>query len=299
MSVSEHEFSDLVSFAVASQSQAAAQVAGFARAAALIRSAEALLISAGAGMGVDSGLPDFRGPEGFWRAYPAFKGRQFHEMSNPRWFVDDPVLAWGFFGHRLNLYRAAVPHGGFAILRKWAERCPSFFVFTSNVDGQFAKAGFDADALVECHGTITMLQCTDSTCAQPLWPARDLVVDVDPETIRATSPLPLCPTCGKLARPNILMFGDGEWRDERTSEQEARLNAWLRENRGKKIVAIEMGAGLAVPTVRVTSERLSDALVRINPREPEVPRDADVGLPFGALHALTEIDRHLEHEEQK
>lgn len=294
MSVSEipAEFADLVSFAIASQESQQAQVA-FARAAALIRSADALLISAGAGMGVDSGLPDFRGPEGFWRAYPAFRGKQFHEMSNPRWFVDDPKLAWGFFGHRMNLYRAAVPHGGYTILRKWAETRPSF-VFTSNVDGQFLKAGFDADALVECHGTITMLQCVDSACVQELWPTADLVVDVDPDTIRATSPLPTCPTCGKLARPNILMFGDGTWRDERTSEQEARLNAWLAQHRGKRIVAVEMGAGLAVPTVRMTSEQLSDALVRINPREPEVPRDADdVGLPHGAFHALTEIDKLL------
>ena len=49
----------------------------------------ALLIGAGAGMGVDSGLPDFRGPEGFWRAYPAFRGRRFEEMSNPVWFDRD------------------------------------------------------------------------------------------------------------------------------------------------------------------------------------------------------------------
>ena len=44
---------------------------GFQRAAALVASADALLVCAGAGMGVDSGLPDFRGDEGFWRAYPA------------------------------------------------------------------------------------------------------------------------------------------------------------------------------------------------------------------------------------
>jgi NAD-dependent SIR2 family protein deacetylase len=42
-----------------------------ARAVEIVKEAEALLICAGAGMGVDSGLPDFRGPEGFWRAYPA------------------------------------------------------------------------------------------------------------------------------------------------------------------------------------------------------------------------------------
>ena len=59
---------------------------------------EALLIGAGAGMGVDSGLPDFRGTSGFWKTYPPLQklGIQFQEMANPRWFREDPQLACGF-----------------------------------------------------------------------------------------------------------------------------------------------------------------------------------------------------------
>src|SRR5580698_8516349 len=89
------------------------------RAAEVIRAADALLIGAGAGMGVDSGLPDFRGDEGFWKAYPPFRGRSFAEISQPSWFRNDPVQAWGYFGHRLNLYREKTPHAGFGILRHW------------------------------------------------------------------------------------------------------------------------------------------------------------------------------------
>src|ERR1700692_2480193 len=94
------------------------------QAAASIASADALLIGAGAGMGVDSGLPDFRGNEGFWKAYPPFRGRKFVEISNPYWFRSDPKLAWGFFGHRMHLYRSATPHRGFEILHRWAEKMP-------------------------------------------------------------------------------------------------------------------------------------------------------------------------------
>ena len=63
-----------------------------------IRGTEALLIGAGAGMGVDSGLPDFRGNQGFWKAYPPYQklGLDFVSLANPRWFRDDPSLAWGF-----------------------------------------------------------------------------------------------------------------------------------------------------------------------------------------------------------
>jgi NAD-dependent SIR2 family protein deacetylase len=105
-------------------SDASATGALYRQAADVVRAADALLIGAGAGMGVDSGLPDFRGPEGFWQAYPPFRGRQFAELSNPHWFRADPSLAWGFFGHRLNLYRTAAPHPGFDILRQWGEARP-------------------------------------------------------------------------------------------------------------------------------------------------------------------------------
>jgi len=138
--------------------------ADYQRCAALIGQAGGLLVTAGAGMGVDSGLPDFRGPQGFWRAYPAL-GRQrvaFEQIANPAAFAANPQRAWGFYAHRLNLYRRTVPHEGFQILRRIGERLPQgAFVFTSNVDGQFQKAGFPEARIDECHGSIHHLQCMD------------------------------------------------------------------------------------------------------------------------------------------
>ena len=89
-------------------------------AAKAIRDATVLVITAGAGIGVDSGLPDFRGSKGFWRAYPpiAKLGLSFPEVSNPAWFVKDPTFAWGFFGHRYGLYTSTTPHAGFSILKE-------------------------------------------------------------------------------------------------------------------------------------------------------------------------------------
>ena len=116
------------------------------KAARAIQGADALLIGAGAGMGVDSGLPDFRGPEGFWRAYPPYAklGLRFEQLASPAHFRSDPPLAWGFYGHRTNLYRQTMPHEGFAILKRWGDRMEhGAFAFTSNVDDHFAKAGFD------------------------------------------------------------------------------------------------------------------------------------------------------------
>src|SRR3954467_8560384 len=88
--------------------------------------ADALLVTAGAGAGVDSGLPDFRGDEGFWRAYPPFArlGLGFVDLANPAWFERDPELARGFYGHRMNLYRDTIPHAGFAVLGRLAAPMP-------------------------------------------------------------------------------------------------------------------------------------------------------------------------------
>src|SRR5256885_11999890 len=110
-------------------------------------------------MGVDSGLPDFRGDEGFWRAYPPYQrlGLRFVELADPVHFAEDPELAWGFYGHRLALYRDTKPHNGFAILKRWAETVPAR-VFTSNVDGQFQRAGFAGEHVAEVHGSIHHLQ---------------------------------------------------------------------------------------------------------------------------------------------
>jgi len=266
------------------------------RAAAAIASARGLIIGAGAGMGVDSGLPDFRGTKGFWKAYPpmAELGLDFSDMANPHWFSRDPKLAWGFYGHRLNLYRKTQPHRGFELLKRWGEGMPEgLFVFTSNVDGQFQRSGYPSSRIHECHGSIHHLQCT-SPCGDDIWEAADVEVAVDERTFRAQPPLPECPHCGALARPNILMFGDWSWHAERSDEQRRRLRRWRSAIPDRDLVVVECGAGTAVPSVRWFCERESagSALIRINPREAHGP-PGTISLASGALAALEAIDELL------
>lgn len=268
-------------------------------AANLIRSADALLITSGAGLGIDSGLPDFRGQAGFWKAYPALgnAGVSFTSIANPQHFEDHPRRAWGFYGHRLNLYRATVPHAGFAILKKWFEQKQGRgFVLTSNVDGQFKKAGFDEKNLFEIHGSIHHLQCTGFGCKSDIWPADDLNVEVDEARCQLVSALPLCPSCNRLARPNILMFEDWKWKGDRTLKQQTAFQAWMaaRKEAEEKVVTIELGAGTQIATVRWQGDHLPYPLVRINPTDEDIPRfKPGVGVRLGALEALQRIDRLL------
>ena len=266
------------------------------RSAALLFESEALIITAGAGMGVDSGLPDFRGSEGFWKAYPVIAklGLKFEEMAQPHWFDESPALAWAFYGHRLNLYRATSPHPGFSRLLNIGRKKPlGYFVFTSNVDGHFQKAGFDPDRITECHGSIHHFQCTQG-CSTDIWDASKEILNVNEHTFQALPPLPSCPQCGGLARPNVLMFGDWTWNPSRTQLQEERMHGWLSNVKATraKVAVIEVGAGTAVPTVRKWSEKISKelnaGLIRINLREPEVPAGS-IGLALKASEGILRI----------
>ncbi|QNB10302.1 NAD-dependent deacetylase [Paraburkholderia tropica] len=262
-------------------------------AAELIRNATGLLITAGAGMGVDSGLPDFRGEDGFWRAYPALRadGICFQDIANGEAFKGDPIRAWGFYGHRLNLYRRTVPHEGFNILRRWAStKAHGAFVFTSNVDGQFQKAGFEENRILECHGTIHRLQCAQP-CSHETWSADDLHPEVNDEHCRLLSELPRCTKCGEVARPNILMFHDSEWNDYWVRTRRMRFEAWLLSV--ERMVVVELGAGRAIPTVRNVGERSGSPVIRINPREYGIDPKKGLGLGYGALDSLRKLDAKI------
>ena len=261
-------------------------------AAQAVSEATAFLFTAGAGMGVDSGLPDFRGDSGFWKAYPALFGRSFSDMANPSWFDSDPRLAWGFYGHRLNLYRSVVPHNGFSILKKWAQDRPHF-IFTSNVDGQFQKAGFSEESIHECHGSIHWLQHLNPNIkGHEIWSASDLEVEVNEQELRVVGDIPM--RGGEVIRPNILMFGDWHWLEGRSAEQDENFSQWLDNTDTSKLVIIEAGAGTSIPSVRNFSSRMKrgceGTLIRINPRES---MGGDIQFDCGAQEALEAIEAIL------
>lgn len=264
-----------------------------------LREATALVVAAGAGMGVDSGLPDFRGTAGFWKAYPPYAklGLDFVSMANPSWFRRDPRRAWGFYGHRLMLYRRTEPHAGFGVLLRWMNAMRhGGQVFTSNVDGHFQRAGFAPERVYEVHGSLAALQCTRE-CGVGLFSSEGVEVQVDEESFLAREPFPRCPRCGGLARPNVLMFGDGEWDSSRTDAQGERFDAWTAQlPQGARGVLVECGAGTNIATVRSFSERAAGhrgwKLLRFNVREPEVPA-GQLGFACGALEGLLALDALL------
>eukprot|EP01112_Ceratiomyxa_fruticulosa_P016768 TRINITY_DN5110_c0_g1_i2.p1 TRINITY_DN5110_c0_g1~~TRINITY_DN5110_c0_g1_i2.p1 ORF type:complete len:285 (-),score=45.89 TRINITY_DN5110_c0_g1_i2:217-1071(-) len=258
----------------------------------------------GAGLGCDSGLPDFRGPEGFWNAYPPMKklGLSFQSVCSPHWFEDDPNFAWGFWLHGYQLYSTTTPHDGFDIMKKWGETKlgkRGYFVFTSNIDGHFQKKGFPDDRIIECHGSIYWLQCCN-LCTKDLWVSSMSLSgkEIDPETFRLIGDVPHCPKCGKIARPNVLMFDDEfGWIKSRQNQQFENL---LKFKRGidlyDKVAVVEIGAGLTVPVVRLQSEAWGNStLIRVNLRDTQVPSFGNpISLTMKGLDALKLIDQEID-----
>jgi NAD-dependent SIR2 family protein deacetylase len=316
-------------------------------AAQLLARADHFLITCGAGMGADSGLPTFRGKEGFWKAYPPFAklGLSFVDLANPTWFRDDPELAWGFYGHRYHLYTSnkAKPHDGYAALQRIAGGPAriaqgSAFFFTTNVDGHAIASGWPISAVCETHGSLMHAQCSHPRgCYHAHMPkvcdastTRFEAVVIDETTMRARSDtLPHCPRgCGSVARPNVLMFGDGDWISDRTELQEAALDAWVYNlihtrrgnNQNLAVAVIDVGSGTAIPTARRKGEGVvaavaamhgpeSAALIRINVDEPSIPSNESLGLKkeggqcvelaMGAREALVSIAAEVDALREK
>jgi NAD-dependent deacetylase len=143
----------------------------------------------GAGISAESGVPTFRGEGGLWRSYRA------EDLATPHAFHRDPKLVWEWYDWRRGLIAACLPNAAHLALAEMESFFDDFVLITQNVDGLHRLAG--SKSIVELHGNIWGMRCTRR--CYPNWETR-------------TTPLPElpphCPTCGALARPDVVWFGE-------------------------------------------------------------------------------------------
>lgn len=239
-----------------------------------IKDADAILIFSGSGMSADSGLPIFRGENGFWSSYPDLKNKEitFEDIANPQSFKETPELALGFYGSRLNSYLDVAPHDGYRML---LEICNSkkkgYSAITSNVDGHFNKSGFKN--VYAIHGDINFWQCTSWNCSKEhdLLPAP--TIHVHDETTKAANLEDLkCPNCKKhYIRPNVLMFSDFDFISRRANQQASIYTNFVNdlEDNDCRVAILEIGAGSALPSIRIMAHKAAikfhTQVIRINP----------------------------------
>jgi len=219
-----------------------------------LSNSKAIVILTGAGMGVDSGLADYRSTDGQWGNVETETDKSVFDIVNPKSFLDNPKFGWKMYSSRLIEYTKTEPHNGFKILLKWIQRFNlDYFVLTSNVDNQFQKAGFKENKIRELHGSIFYLQCS-IPCSKNIWKH-----DIHLETIQQDIELekfPICPNCGEISRPNVYMFRDNTYLPQRSKGQEREFQNFSDLNKNNPMIVFEIGSGPHVQSVRKKTRML-------------------------------------------
>jgi NAD-dependent SIR2 family protein deacetylase len=269
-------------------------------AAKLLTNHKQLIITAGAGMSVASGLPDYRSNEGLYKHYPPFQklGVCFEECANPNFFKAHPKMAWYFYGHRYLLYKNAEPHDGYSILKKIQEKYyeDKYFIYTSNVDGHFLKPqlGFDEQRVFEIHGSINYTQCDCLGVKYADYLDDFLKLN---EEVGEVEEVPICDRCQQMVRPNVLMFDDWDFKDYRHAKQFD--NYRLFKDTLNDVAIIEIGAGTHLPSIRMFGNNLVNSykkctLIRVNKYEAHFDKPKYGG---GPMFNVKVIDKNTENPE--
>ncbi len=165
---------------------------------AVLRPAEKILVFTGAGISTESGIPDFRGPDGLWSKvdpddFHIDRYRSSPELRMRGWKMHLDGELWGA--------RSTVrPNTGHEAIKRLADADRLAGVVTQNVDGLHLVSGLDDDQVAELHGNVRKSLCVD--CAQ----------DWDTETVLAWVEAgeldPACPDCGGMVKTATVMFGE-------------------------------------------------------------------------------------------
>ena len=158
------------------------------RLAELVRAHRPCVVLTGAGISTESGIPDFRSPNGIWARYDPM------EYATIDAFLLDPEKVWDFYGKRLNVLQEAEPNAGHHALAELEGRGWVQAVITQNIDRLHERAG--SRALVEVHGSIRTSSCLDCGTVVPFAEVVQLL------------PVPHCPNCGRVLKPDVVMFGE-------------------------------------------------------------------------------------------
>lgn len=159
--------------------------------AALVRERQPCVVLTGAGISTESGIPDFRSPTGIWAGVDPF------EVASIQAFRRDPERVWGFYGQRIHLLREAEPNAGHFALAELERRGLVRAVVTQNIDTLHSRAG--SEEVVEVHGSIRSAQCLGCLWTEP---ADEVLAQLEER------PVPLCPHCGGVLKPGIVLFGE-------------------------------------------------------------------------------------------
>jgi len=225
-----------------------------------IRSGKRLTVLTGAGISAESGIPTFRGPEGYWTV----GSKEYHPQEMATWdmFNRAPLEVWKWYLYRMGVCARAKPNQGHLALVEMEKLFgESFTLITQNVDNLHLRAGNSLERTYQIHGNIFFMRCAD-VCSDTLYPMPQGITGKTKDQWLADSEIALlkCPACGQTTRPHVL------WFDETYNEVHFKFESSLRAAAQTDVLLVVGTAGATnLPNqVAALAKRGGAVLVDIN-----------------------------------
>ncbi len=236
----------------------------------ILREVESILFITGAGISAESGLPTYRGIGGLYNNAATAEGLRIEDALSGEMMRTRPHITWKYLLEIEKACRGARFNRAHEIIAAFEREYPRVWVLTQNIDGFHRDAG--SRNIIDIHGDIHDLYC-------PAGDYRETVADY-----REIERAPLCPKCGRVIRPAVVLFGERLPYD--------RTAMLYREmDRGFDIV-FTIGTTSVFPYIAepvVVAKYNGNPTVEINPGDSEVSGLVDFKIPAGAVETLGEI----------
>lgn len=272
------------------------------RAVEYIRNADCILIGAGAGastaVGISMGGKRFT--DNFAEFIEKYGSRYMTDMYAAGFYPFPTEEAkWGYWSKAALLNRFDLP--ALPLYKELYDivKRKEYFVLTTNVDHQFYKAGFDENRIFATQGDYGKIQC-QKACHPKTYDAQEVFRKMDEarkECLIPSELVPKCPVCGGRMEMN-LRCDNYFVEDEAWHEAADRYADFLKQNRNKKVVLLELGVGFNTPIIirfpfeKMVRENSSYSLIRLNMDEAVVPESFGkraIGIEGDMERAITDI----------
>lgn len=190
----------------------------------------------GAGISTESGIPDYRGPQGVWRRDPDAERR----ATITAWTSDPEVRRSAWQQRSASDAFDAAPNAGHLALARLEDLGALHSIVTQNVDGLHQRAGSSPDRVIEIHGTMHRVACLHCAWEQP--------TTATLERVRAGEPDPMCPDCGGLIKAATISFGQALVVPdiERAEREAARSGVFLAIGTSLAVFPVALLPGIAL-----------------------------------------------------
>ncbi|CAN5617668.1 NAD-dependent deacylase [soil metagenome] len=251
---------------------------GLERASRALAEARRVVVSTGAGMSQESGIPTFRdAQEGLWARFSP------QELATEAGFRANPRRVWSWYAWRRRRIASCSPHAGHAALVELEALVPELTVVTQNIDWLHHAAG--SREVIELHGSIRRLKCLDR--------GHPFNGEPPPAAEEEEADPPPCPTCGSPLRPDVVWFGE-------MLPQDATSRAWeLAGHCDAMLVVGTSGTVWPAAELPYVAGRGGATVIEVGPQPSEITRAANVYLQGAAgtvLPALAAAVRRLRTE---